>query len=131
MCSSIRPGVPTSLPSGDTTCPPRRTEWSTLPIRSDELPCTQARHGTGHAGCARRSGPGCQHHYPPGILPAHQEERNGRRSLSDLMSCRVLKRDMELAMLDVLVDQARDANITTLRGYYLPTKKNGMVADHY
>jgi predicted enzyme involved in methoxymalonyl-ACP biosynthesis len=48
-----------------------------------------------------------------------------------LMSCRVLKRDMELAMLDVLVDQARSTGITTLRGYYLPTKKNGMVADHY
>jgi FkbH-like protein len=48
-----------------------------------------------------------------------------------LMSCRVLKRDMELAMLDVLVENARAESITTLRGYYLPTKKNGMVADHY
>jgi FkbH-like protein len=48
-----------------------------------------------------------------------------------LMSCRVLKRDMEQAMLDVLVDRARAANIRTLRGFYLPTKKNGMVADHY
>jgi predicted enzyme involved in methoxymalonyl-ACP biosynthesis len=48
-----------------------------------------------------------------------------------LMSCRVLKRDMELAMLDVLVEHAKAANIATLRGYYLPTKKNGMVADHY
>lgn len=48
-----------------------------------------------------------------------------------LMSCRVLWRDMELAMLDVLVKYARAANITTIQGYYLPTKKNGMVADHY
>jgi len=48
-----------------------------------------------------------------------------------LMSCRVLKRDMELAMLDVLVENARAASIATLRGYYLPTRKNGMVADHY
>jgi FkbH-like protein len=48
-----------------------------------------------------------------------------------LMSCRVLKRDMELAMLDVIVDEARAAGIRTLQGYYLPTKKNGMVADHY
>jgi predicted enzyme involved in methoxymalonyl-ACP biosynthesis len=38
---------------------------------------------------------------------------------------------MELAMLDVLVEHAKAANITSLRGYYLPTKKNGMVADHY
>ena len=61
----------------------------------------------------------------------------GRRELDVLhldlwlMSCRVLKRDMELAMLDVLVEHARAANINTLRGYYLSTKKNGMVADHY
>jgi FkbH-like protein len=48
-----------------------------------------------------------------------------------LMSCRVLKRDMELAMLDALVDHARARNIHALRGYYVPTKKNGMVADHY
>jgi FkbH-like protein len=48
-----------------------------------------------------------------------------------LMSCRVLKRDMELAMLDALVEQARAAGISTLLGYYLPTKKNGTVADHY
>jgi len=48
-----------------------------------------------------------------------------------LMSCRVLKRDMELAMLDVLVSEAREIGIRTLQGQYLPTKKNGMVEDHY
>ncbi|CAN5579011.1 HAD-IIIC family phosphatase [soil metagenome] len=48
-----------------------------------------------------------------------------------LMSCRVLKRDMEVAMLDAIVERARSAGIETLLGYYLPTKKNGMVADHY
>ncbi len=48
-----------------------------------------------------------------------------------LMSCRVLKRDMELAMLDELVARAQAAGIRLLRGRYMPTKKNGMVADHY
>jgi FkbH-like protein len=48
-----------------------------------------------------------------------------------LMSCRVLKRDVELAVLDVLVEHAMSVGVTTLMGYYLPTKKNGMVADHY
>ena len=48
-----------------------------------------------------------------------------------LMSCRVLKRDMEFAMLDALVQRAQAAGIETLLGYYLPTKKNGIVADHY
>jgi FkbH-like protein len=48
-----------------------------------------------------------------------------------LMSCRVLKRDMELAMLDVLVDRAIAGGINTIYGYFLPTKKNAMVADFY
>jgi len=48
-----------------------------------------------------------------------------------LMSCRVLKRDMELAMLDAIVDEAKAVGVRTLLGVYIPTKKNGMVADHY
>lgn len=48
-----------------------------------------------------------------------------------LMSCRVLKRDMEIAVLDVLVTEARQSGVQTLQGVYLPTKKNGMVADFY
>jgi FkbH-like protein len=48
-----------------------------------------------------------------------------------LMSCRVLKRDMELAMLDGLAERAQQKNVRRLVGYYLPTAKNGMVADHY
>ena len=48
-----------------------------------------------------------------------------------LMSCRVLKRDMELAMLDSLVAQAKAAGITKLVGTYIPTAKNKMVKDFY
>ena len=48
-----------------------------------------------------------------------------------LMSCRVLKRDMEVAMLDALVAGARAMSVATLRGRYLPTRKNALVADHY
>jgi FkbH-like protein len=48
-----------------------------------------------------------------------------------LMSCRVLKREMETAMLDALVEQAKARDIGLLLGTYLPTAKNGMVADHY
>lgn len=48
-----------------------------------------------------------------------------------LMSCRVLKREMELAMLDGIAERALAQGLTELRGYYLPTKKNAMVADHY
>ena len=48
-----------------------------------------------------------------------------------LMSCRVLKREMEIAMLDALVERAKAKGIDLLMGTYLPTAKNGMVADHY
>jgi FkbH-like protein len=48
-----------------------------------------------------------------------------------LMSCRVLKREMELAMLDTVVERARVRQVTTLFGYYRPTAKNAMVLYHY
>jgi FkbH-like protein len=48
-----------------------------------------------------------------------------------LMSCRVLKRDVELAMLDAIAEYAIGNGIERIYGYYLPTKKNGMVADFY
>ena len=48
-----------------------------------------------------------------------------------LMSCRVLKRDMENAMLDELVKAAKERGIKELRGFYYPTLKNKMVKDFY
>lgn len=48
-----------------------------------------------------------------------------------LMSCRVLKREMEFAMMDELVRHARANGITTIWGYYYPTAKNSMVKDFY
>ncbi|HHX57993.1 MAG TPA: HAD-IIIC family phosphatase [Clostridiales bacterium] len=48
-----------------------------------------------------------------------------------LMSCRVLKRDMEYAMLDTLVEKCIQNNITKINGYYYKTVKNAMVSDLY
>ncbi len=48
-----------------------------------------------------------------------------------LMSCRVLKRDMEFAMLDTLVEKCREQGIETIKGYYYPTAKNSMVRELY
>ncbi len=45
-----------------------------------------------------------------------------------LMSCRVLKRGMEAAMLDQFVAEAQARGVKTLIGYYYPTAKNGMVS---
>ena len=48
-----------------------------------------------------------------------------------LMSCRVLGRQVEHAVLDVLADAARAAGYRTLIGEFRPTERNGMVAEHY
>jgi len=48
-----------------------------------------------------------------------------------LMSCRVLKRGMEDAMMDALVDRCRERGIRKIFGVYLPTAKNAMVSGLY
>lgn len=48
-----------------------------------------------------------------------------------LMSCRVLGRRVEERMLSELVARACAAGARYLVGRYIPTAKNGMVADHY
>jgi FkbH-like protein len=48
-----------------------------------------------------------------------------------IMSCRVLKRDMEYAMLDELVAQCRKHGISRIIGTYLKTPKNSMVSQLY
>lgn len=46
-----------------------------------------------------------------------------------IMSCRVLKREMEFAMLDRVVEEAMAQGIRKIVGYYYPTAKNGMVKE--
>lgn len=48
-----------------------------------------------------------------------------------IMSCRVLKRDMEYAMMDTFVHRCREQGIKRIYGYYYPTAKNGMVREFY
>lgn len=48
-----------------------------------------------------------------------------------IMSCRVLKRDMEYAMMDRLAEECKKAGITEIIGYYYPTAKNNMVRNFY
>lgn len=47
------------------------------------------------------------------------------------MSCRVLKRGMENFTLNTIVEYAKANGYKKIIGEYLPTAKNGMVADHY
>lgn len=48
-----------------------------------------------------------------------------------LMSCRVLKRGMEYAMMDTLVHRLRERGAREIIGYYYPTAKNAMVKEFY
>jgi FkbH-like protein len=48
-----------------------------------------------------------------------------------LMSCRVLGRQVEQAMLAKLVAEAKNRKIERLIGSYIPTAKNAMVSGHY
>ena len=48
-----------------------------------------------------------------------------------LMSCRVLGRQVERALLQEVLAAARAAGIAQLRGRYVPTDRNALVKDHY
>jgi FkbH-like protein len=48
-----------------------------------------------------------------------------------LMSCRVLGRQVEPTTLNLIAQEARKLGAHRLIGEYIPTKKNGMVKDHY
>lgn len=48
-----------------------------------------------------------------------------------VMSCRVLKRDLEKAMFDRLAEDALAKGVRTIRGHYYPTAKNLLVKDFY
>ena len=48
-----------------------------------------------------------------------------------LMSCRVLKRNMEFAMLDELVSKCKDQDVSEIIGYYYKSAKNSIVSDLY
>lgn len=64
------------------------------------------------------------------VVIAHEIEKVCHIDLW-IMSCRVLKRDMEYAMFDRLVECCRQREIVDIKGYYYPTAKNKMVKEFY
>ena len=48
-----------------------------------------------------------------------------------LMSCRVLGRGVEPATLNLVAAEAKRLGASAILGEYIPTKKNGMVREHY
>ncbi len=68
-----------------------------------------------------------------GVVAVAAGRIEGRRVHIELwlMSCRVLKRDMELAMFDRFVDECLAQSVDEIIGYYVPTSKNSMVRELY
>lgn len=68
-----------------------------------------------------------------GIVSVIITKKAGEAYVIDLwlMSCRVLKRNMEYAMFDALVAEAKKRGVKKLQGVYIPTEKNGMVKEFY
>jgi len=69
-----------------------------------------------------------------GVIAIVIGRRAGDRDLmidTWLMSCRVLGRQVEEATLELVARQAKLLGARRLIGEYIPTKKNGMVKDHY
>lgn len=69
--------------------------------------------------------------YEQGISCSKQRISYSAHILLWLMSCRVLKRDMEYAMMDAFVMKCKALKIKSIYGYYYPTAKNHMVEEFY
>jgi FkbH-like protein len=65
------------------------------------------------------------------VIILHQQDDKTAFIDTWFMSCRVLKRSMENFVLNTIIDLAKENGFTTLRGEYIPTAKNEMVANHY
>ena len=68
-----------------------------------------------------------------GLIAVVIGKAQGEEFLIDtwLMSCRVLKRQVEEEVLNEMVRLARENNCSRLIGQYIPSAKNGMVRDLY
>lgn len=48
-----------------------------------------------------------------------------------VMSCRVLRRGVEHLLMNHVYEATRDAGLSTIRGEFIPTERNALVARHY
>src|SRR5439155_24909816 len=68
-----------------------------------------------------------------GLISVALGRREGDALVLDtwLMSCRVLKRGIEVLLLNEMAAAARALGLSRLIGEYIPTAKNALVAEHY
>lgn len=60
-----------------------------------------------------------------------RDSANSREIDSFLLSCRVIGRTVETAVLSYLAEDARRRGLTRMQGWFLPTKKNAPASDFY
>lgn len=65
------------------------------------------------------------------IIEKNEEHENVWYIKNLLMSCRVMSRGIEDAIITFIVDRAAAAGIVSLRGEFIPTMKNKIVMDFY
>lgn len=65
------------------------------------------------------------------VIILHKEDADTLFIDTWFMSCRVLKRGMEHFTLNAIVAYAKQHGFKRIIGEYIPTPKNGMVAEHY
>ena len=65
------------------------------------------------------------------VIILKQENQNTAFIDTWFMSCRVLKRTMENFVLNTITDFCNQKGFSTVKGEYIPTAKNEMVANHY
>lgn len=68
-----------------------------------------------------------------GLIAVVLVKREDNRFIIDswLMSCRVLGRRVEEAVMDAIVQNAKRKGVSEITGHYIPTAKNAMVEQHY
>jgi FkbH-like protein len=119
---------------------PGRKRIAQLFAKSNQFNLTTRRHGEGEV-AALQANPDAltvqarltDMFGDNGMISAVICLKNGRRWEIDswIMSCRVLGRRVEEAILQYLVREARAAGASELIGRYLPTARNGLVRDHF
>lgn len=65
------------------------------------------------------------------VIILHKEDLDTLFVDTWFMSCRVLKRGMEHFTLNTIIAYAKQHGFKRIIGEYIPTPKNGMVAEHY
>lgn len=68
-----------------------------------------------------------------GVCIAFQDEKNSTHVILDslLMSCRIIGRNIEYVYVEKIIDDLSKQGYKTVSANYIPSKKNGQVADFY